>query len=128
MELRDYFESVKGHGVLASADSKGRVDAAIYSRPHVLADGRLALIMRDRLTHKNLESNPHAAYLFVEEGPGYRGKRLFLTKLGEEENEERVRDFCRRCYPKSLMPEGERRFVTYFQVDEVLPLVGSVEK
>lgn len=125
MELRDYFENTKGHGVLASADSGGQVDAAIYSRPHVLDDGRLALIMRDRLTHKNLESNPHAAYLFMEEGPGYQGKRLFLTKVGEEEDEGRVQELCRRCYPKSLLPEGERRFVTYFQVDKVLPLVGS---
>jgi len=30
--------------------------------------------------------NPHAAYLFVEEGHGYKGKRLYLTKIKEEEN------------------------------------------
>ncbi|MCP4118452.1 MAG: hypothetical protein GY737_24255 [Desulfobacteraceae bacterium] len=28
----------------------------IYSRPHVMEDGSIAFIMRDRLSHKKLES------------------------------------------------------------------------
>lgn len=32
--LKFYFENTKGTGVLATADSDGKVDAAIYSRPH----------------------------------------------------------------------------------------------
>jgi hypothetical protein len=67
--LKEYFESTKGSGVLATADSSGKVDAAIYSRPHFLEEGTLAFIMRDRLTYNNLQSNPHATFLFLEEGP-----------------------------------------------------------
>ena len=67
MSLGEYFEKTKGLGVLATADSKGKVDAAIYSRPHVMDDETVAFIMADRLTHNNLQSNPHAAYLFKEE-------------------------------------------------------------
>jgi hypothetical protein len=37
--------------------------------------------MADRLTHQNLQSNDRAAYLFMEEGQGYKDKRLFLKKL-----------------------------------------------
>jgi hypothetical protein len=73
MELKEYFESTNGTGVLSTADSEGKVDAAVYARPHILDDGSAAFIMLDRLTHHNLQSNPHAAYLFIEEGPGYRG-------------------------------------------------------
>ena len=72
MELKDYFEDKKGIGVLATADSEGKVGAAIFARPHVLDDCSVAFIMRDRLTHHNLQSNPHAAYLFSEEGEGYK--------------------------------------------------------
>ena len=72
MGLKEYFKSVKGTGILSTADSSGKVDAAIYSRPHFLED-TLAFIMRDRLSHKNLDSNPHAIYLFIEDGPGYKG-------------------------------------------------------
>ena len=62
------------------------MDAAVYSRPHVMEDGTVAFIMRDRLTHHNLQSNPHAAYLFLEKAAGYQGKRLFLTKVTEEKD------------------------------------------
>jgi len=74
MDLKAYFENTRGIGVMSTANSDGWVDSAIYSRPHVMDDGLLAFIMRDRLTHSNLQSNPHAAYLFVEQGAGYRGE------------------------------------------------------
>jgi hypothetical protein len=83
MELKEYFEKVKGMGVLATSDSEGKVDVAIYAKPHFMDDGTIALIMADKLSHHNLESNGHAAYLFKEEGPGYKGVRLFLTKRGK---------------------------------------------
>jgi hypothetical protein len=76
MDLREYFENVKGHGVLATADAEGKVDAAIYGKPHFMDDGSIAFIMADRLTHANLQSNNHAAYLFKEKGKGYKGIRL----------------------------------------------------
>ena len=90
MTLKEYFEEKKGVGVLATADGEGKVNAAVYARPHVMDDGSLAFIMRNRQTYYNLQSNPHAAYLFVEEGPGYEGKRLYLTKLGEDEDPDLV--------------------------------------
>ncbi len=34
MSLTDYFETVEGTGILATADSEGNVDLAIYARPH----------------------------------------------------------------------------------------------
>jgi Pyridoxamine 5'-phosphate oxidase len=120
--LRKYFENTTGMGVIATADSDGRVNSAVYSRPHFLEDGSLAFIMRDRLTHHNLQSNPHAAYLFVEEGPGYKGKRLHLTKIKEEENSERIQTLTRRQYQNEK--EGGR-FLVSFQVDKELPLIGG---
>ena len=36
MNLSDYFENTTGTGVLATADSNGNVDVAIYARPHVI--------------------------------------------------------------------------------------------
>ena len=120
--LKDYFENTKGMGVIATADKEGKVNMAVYSRPHFLEEGSVAFIMRDRLAHHQLQSNPHAAYLFVEEGQGYNGKRLHLTKLKEEENSERIQDIARRKYAKEK--EGSR-FLVFFRVDKVLPLIGA---
>ena len=33
MKLSEYFENVKGYGVLATADSAGKVDVAVYEAP-----------------------------------------------------------------------------------------------
>ncbi len=126
MELRDYFEKAKGLGVLATADGTGAVNAAVYARPHFLDEGddkTLAFIMADRLNHANIQSNPRAAYLFVEEGQGYKGKRLHLTKVREETNEELVAAICRRCN-YSMYGRESLRYVVFFRVDEVLPLIG----
>ena len=122
MNLKNYFETNKGLGILSTADSDGKVDAAVYARPHFMEDGALAFIMRDRLSHHNLQSNPHATYLFKEEGSGYRGKRLFLSKLGEEQNTERLESLRRR---KTAYGNGEGRFLVFFELDRELPLVGD---
>jgi len=41
MKIGDYFGTTKGTGVLATADSKGVVDIAIYASPHVIDDETL---------------------------------------------------------------------------------------
>ena len=122
MDLKEYFENTKGFGVLVTSDAQGKVDAAVYARPHFMDDGSIAMIMRDRLTHHNLQSNPHAAYLFHEDSPGYKGKRLFLTKLREEQDTELLESLRRRQY---IDDKDEKRFLVFFQVDKELPLVGS---
>jgi len=122
-KLKDYFESKKGIGVLSTADGAGKVDSAVYSRPHIMDDGTIAFIMRDRLSHKNVTENPKAAYLFVEAGEGYKGKRLFLTKVREEVDSELLYELRRRTYP----PEKDRRdpkFLVFFKLEDELPLVG----
>lgn len=122
MKLEDYFDQKKGIGVLSTADGEGKVDAAIYARPHFMEDGTLAFIMRDRRSHDNLQSNPHAAYLFKEEGSGYNGQRLFLTKVREEQNTELLESLRRR---KSASGNGEDRFLVFFKLDNTRPLVGD---
>ena len=79
MSYAEYFRETKGTGILSTANSKGEVNAAIYSRPHFLKiddDKTFSFIMRDRLTHKYLTSNPRAFYTFIEKGNGYKGRRF----------------------------------------------------
>jgi hypothetical protein len=125
MDLKTYFEDTKGVGILSTADKDGHVDAAVYSRPHFMEDGTIALIMNDRLTHHNLTSNPHAAYLFMEEGPGYKGKRLFLTKVREEEDTELLYTLKRRTYPSEAEANKSTRYLVFFEITKELPLIGS---
>ena len=120
MDLKAYFENKQGYGILATADNTGNVDTAIYSRPHFMEDGTIALIMRDRLSHYNVQSNPRACYMFIEKGPGYKGKRLFLSKVREEQDSELLQTLRRRQY---IDDTDEAKFLVFFTVDEELPLV-----
>lgn len=120
MDLKNYFKNTEGRGVLATADSEGKVDAAVYSRPHVMDVQTVAFLMRERLTHHNLQSNPHAAYLFMEKSEKFIGKRLFLTKVKEEKDTDLAYSLRRRHYPDN----GEPLYLVYFKIDKVLPLIG----
>lgn len=122
MNLYEYFENTEGRGVLSTADADGAVNAAVYARPHVMEDGTFAIIMRDRLTHRNLQSNPHACYLFMEKGPDYRGKRLYLKKVREEQDAYLISELRRRQY---IRENDHSEFLVFFEVTEELPLVGA---
>jgi hypothetical protein len=128
MKLSEYFENATGRGVLATADSQGKVDVAVYSRPHFVDEDTVAYIMTDRLTHVNLRSNPQAAYIFMESGEHYQGKRLYLTKIREESDPEAIDKIrWRKSY---VVPEGqknEKRFLVFFKIDKTLPLIGEKE-
>lgn len=124
MDLRDYFENVKGLGVLATADDQGHVDVAVYARPHIMDENTIAFIMPDRLTHYNLQSNAHAAYLFKEGGLGYKGVRLFLTKVREEKDSDFLHSIRRKKRASEKGEEEASRYLVFFTVDEILPLIG----
>ena len=125
MDLKAYFETTEGFGVLATADAEGRVDAAVYSRPHIMSDGTMAFIMNDRLSRQNLATNPQATYLFREDSQGYHGKRFFLTKIKEEKDTELLQQLRRRIYLDS--PYQGPKFLVHFQINQELPLVGADE-
>ena len=125
MNLSDYFEKVQGLGILATADPDGMVDLAIYAKPHVIDETTIAFVMRERLTRQNLKSNPHAAYMFVEQGEGYSGKRLYLTKVREETNTSVVEMF-RKKQPEICSPDDDsNKYLVHFQIDDIRPLVGD---
>ena len=115
------------NGVLATADAQGLVNQAIFARPHMMEDGTAAFIMPHRLTHKNLQENPQAAYLFKEDSPGWKGKRLYLTKVREEQDTELLYSLRRRTYPPEKEKQEGPRFLVFFRVDTVLPLIGAGE-
>lgn len=124
MSLTEYFENVEGIGVLGTADAGGKVDLALYARPHVLDENTVAFIMGDHLSHDNLSSNPHAAYLFVERGEAYNGLRMYLTRTHEETDPQKI-EALRRRSPGERDYTGIQRFLVQFKVDEVRRLVGQ---
>jgi hypothetical protein len=126
MKLSDYFEQAKGVGVLATTDMAGQVNQAVYAKPYFLDkddDQTCSFIMTRRLSHDNVWRNPSAAYLFIEEGEGYVGKRLSLTVIAEETDPEKIKDVRRRYAPP--ISEEESKYLVHFHVEGVRPLLGN---
>ena len=124
MDLHEYFENTEGVGVLGTADAQGHVDMAVYGRPHVIDEETVAFIMADKLSHDNVTANPNAAYLFVESGPGYKGKRLYLTKTKEETDPAKI-EAMRRPSRKGHDYGDALKFLVYFKVEKTRPLTGG---
>jgi len=127
MDLKQYLESREGKSILSSANADCMVTSAIYSKPHVFDDGTVAFVMRKRLTQENLKTNPYASYMFIEEGPGYKGIRLFLKKIKEDTDDALIYKMTRQ----QLTPEEDEakgpKFLTHFRVERILPLIGDGE-
>jgi len=122
MDLKNYFETHTGTGVLSTADAAGNVDAALYSKPHFMDDGTIAFIMNDRLSRKNLLANPKAVFLFVESGTKREGIRLYLEKTSEEEDSELIGKLRRHGSAESDAP-GKKLFLVRFRTERTRPLV-----
>jgi hypothetical protein len=126
MQLSEYFEKTKGRGFIATSDSEGKVGLAVYARPHFINDKTVAFIMADRLMHKNLQSNPHASYLFMESKERYVGKRLYLKKIKEERNATLIDKIRRKeSCPAYTVYKDKIRYLVYFRIDKILPLIGD---
>lgn len=125
MNLQTYFKEKTGTGVLSTADRDGHVNAALYARPHCFDDGSIGFIMPDRLTHQNLKTNNHAVFLFHESAnvdePRFLGKRLYLKKIREDSDPERIASLRRRAYGD----ERDGRYLVIFEIEKELPLVGA---
>ena len=126
MKLSEYFEHAKGLGVLATTDTAGQVNQAIYAKPFFLDkddETTCSFIMTRRLSHDNVWRNPSAAYLFIEEGEGHVGKRLSLTVIAEETSPEKIKEVRRRYAPP--ISEEESQFLVHFHIEGVRPLIGN---
>jgi hypothetical protein len=126
MKLSQYFERVNGVGVLATTDGAGQVNQAFYAKPVFLDpddEATCSFVMANRLSHDNVGRNPSAAYLFIEEGKEFAGKRLSLTMMGEETDAERIKAVRRRTCP--AIGEEESRYLVHFHIEAARPLLGN---
>ena len=127
MKLSEYFMNKKGVGVLATSDNSGRVNAAIYGRPHFVDEETIAFIASERLTHANLQSNPNAVYLFKKD-EGYVGYRLYLKMIREEKDSPMIEDIRRKKYDgRTEPPKNGSKYLLFFSIEKTLPLIGAGE-
>jgi hypothetical protein len=126
MDWATYFGKTDGIGILGTADAAGAVDVAVYAKPRIIEGDTIAFVMRPGLSHQNLRATVKAAYMFIEKGQGYEGRRLYLTKL-REETDAKIIEEMRKGHKHSWHKDTDEAYLVYFRIDEVRPLVGDAE-
>ena len=123
MKLAELFPE-GGRGVIATADTKGVVNTAIYATPHIVDEETLAWGMTEGRTYGNLRSNPHAAYLYMAPSRGFSGWRLTL-ELKEFKEDGDLLEKIRENTAKLVSPQAGAavKHVGYFKVIEIRPLI-----
>ena len=125
MDLTKYFDIVEGHGVLATADAEGNVNAAEYAKPHFLEDDTIAFIMSHKRSYNNLQSNPRCAYIYIETGnkkeSSSGGIRLYLSKVNEKHDQDKIQALRRK--PRENLDSD--RSIVFFKIMRTRPLVGD---
>ena len=123
MSLAQYFQETEGTGILATSDGEGNVNTAVYSRPYVIEENKIAFSMLEKTSYANIQSNPKACYMFIEKGPGHNGKRLYLKKIEEETNQELIEEIKSRHPRRHKSKTDQPRHFVYFSIDNTRPLV-----
>ncbi len=125
MDLAHYFKETDGIGILGTCDPETQIDLALYSKPVVIDENTIALVMKQRHSHLNLQQNLKAAYLFLENGPGYKGLRMHLAMLREEKNQSLIESLRKEqpcMFPKE---DDSAKYLVYFTITKINPLIGD---
>ncbi len=120
--LREYFKTVEGFGVLSTADKNGNVNAALFARPSI-EEGYAVFLTVEKKNLSNLWENPSAYYLFKENSDeGYKGVRLQLSLNRIYKDDKKAQALSR--HP---LKEGIERYILEFEILKTFPIVGSGE-
>jgi hypothetical protein len=65
--------------------------------------------------------------LFIEDGPHFKGIRLFLKKVREDTDPDLIAKMTRRHLTPEQDKEKGPKFLVYFALEKTLPLIGSGE-
>lgn len=123
MKLLELFAN-PGLGVMSTSSSDGKVNSAVYARPHVIDETTLVWGMTDKRTYQNLTRNRHAAFLYKLNNPGFSGVRLALELIKTEEEGELLATI--KTNTDEIVGPGAGSAVTHaawFRVVEVRPLI-----
>ncbi len=91
---------------------------------HFMDEETITFIAGDRLTHANLQVNPHAAYIFKEKAVT---KAAGFTSLKSERKDSPLIEEIRlKKHPSGKgNPQSGPKFLIFFHLDKVLPLIGD---
>ncbi len=123
-KLKNIFQE-DGIGIMATSDSKGWVNMAIYSPPIITNEGLLVFGATERLTYKNIKENPRAMFMFIRLNKGWEGVRIRLSLVKDEVSGPMLENLRERFKEMGYYHlASEICHALYFKAEEIRPLKG----
>ena len=126
-KLMEYFNKQPRLGVISTSSKDGKVDCAVYGSPQMIDEKTVIVALARGRTFENLQENPHAVYMIMEQGEGildWKGIRVYLKMLEFATSGPKLETY------KSQMAKvvGEQAagmiaVLATFEVTEVRPLI-----
>jgi hypothetical protein len=83
-KLMEYFNKQPRLGTLSPANKEGKVDAACFGSPRMIAEKTVLMGLGKNRTFANLQENPYAVFMILEPGqslPEWKGVRVYLKMI-----------------------------------------------
>jgi hypothetical protein len=126
-EVMEFFNKRPRIGTLSTASRNGEVNVAVFGSPQMIDENTVVMgIWRNR-SFRNLQENPHAAFIIVEPGKtlmDWKGARVYLDVMDIESGGgffEEVKDGIAKAAGKAAADMIHA--AVRFKVTEVRPIV-----
>ena len=89
LELMEKFNDPTRLGTLATADTAGKVDNAVFSALQMVNEKTVMMAIGDNRSYANLKVNPQAAFVFfhpAETPYEWQGARVYLKVIATDED------------------------------------------
>lgn len=124
--VRGYLEHEGRCNVIATTDSSGRVDVAMFGSLRLSGDDTAMIMLGDNRTWENLNANPHAACMVTMHGKtglASEGCRLYLKVRSMEDSGEKVEAFRSEIRKRIGGAADMLRHLVLFDIVEARPIL-----
>lgn len=127
-QIMEMFNRKNRIGALATADTDGDVNAAVFGSPRMIDEETVVMAIGNNRSYQYLKKNPKAAFIVIEPGDApmtWKGVRLYLEVDAMERYGELVDSF-RKNIRKLAGDQSANAIVAAirFKVTEVRPLIA----
>lgn len=123
-KLMDYFNKQPRTGVLSTASKDGKVDSALFGSPNMIDEKTVVIATGKNRTFSNLQENPYAIYMIMEQDTDWKGIRVYL-KLKDSATSGEMLDTIKSQIAKMAGEEAAQMMyaTVTFEITELRPLV-----
>ena len=126
-KLMEYFNKQPRIGTLSTAGKDGKVDVAYFGSPRMIDEKTVIMAVRKNQTFANLQENPNAAFMILEQAsapPGWKGIRVYLKMTGFQTSGEKL-DMMKKAIAEKAGEETAKSMYAAltFEVQAVRPLM-----